>query len=70
MNPTGVIGVTLLSRRSDWRLWLGVDGASRRQAKPGYRFVQWQSDGSASPVLCDGANGSITYTGTACQFAT
>ena len=40
-------------------------------AKPGYRFVQWQSDGtSRSPVLCEGANGSSTYTGSACQFST
>lgn len=38
--------------------------------KPGYSFARWQSDGSPKPVICDNANGSSTYTGAACQFAT
>ena len=38
---------------------------------PGYTFARWESDGSPKPVICDGAtNGSSTYTGSSCQFAT
>ena len=70
-NPTGVIGVDCYpgdpSGDYGWSWTVRLVATP----KPGYRFVQWQSDGSSgSPVLCDGANGSSTYTGSACQFAT
>ena len=32
--------------------------------------MQWQSDGSPKPVICDNANSSSTYTGATCSFKT
>jgi hypothetical protein len=69
-NPTGVVGVNCFPGTPTGDYGSGWTVRYVATPKPGYRFVQWQSDGSGSPVLCDGANGSSTYTGTACQFAT
>ena len=69
-NPTGVVGVNCYPGSPDGDYGWGWTVRYVATPKPGYRFVQWQSDGSPKPVICDGANGSSTYTGTACQFAT
>ena len=70
-NPTGTLGKTCLAGTPSGDYGSGWTVRLVPTAKPGYRFVRWQSDGSSrSPVLCDGANGSSTYTGSACQFAT
>jgi Bacterial Ig-like domain len=70
-NPTGTIGANCYPGDPSGDYGWGWTVRLVATAKPGYRFVQWQSDGSSgSPVLCDSANGSSTYTGSACQFAT
>jgi large repetitive protein len=70
-NPTGTLGATCLAGTLNGNYASGWTVRLVATAKPGYRFVRWQSDGSSrTPVLCDGANGSSTYTGSACQFAT
>jgi Bacterial Ig-like domain len=71
VNPTGVIGVDCFPGDPTGDYGYAWTVRLVATAKPGYRFVQWQSDGSSgAPVLCDGANGSSTYTGIACQFST
>ncbi len=70
-NPTGTLGKTCLAGTPSGDYGWGWTVRLVATPKPGYRFVRWQSDGSArSPVLCDGADGSSTYTDSACQFAT
>ena len=70
-NPTGSLGKTCLAGTPSGDYGWGWNVRLVATAKPGYQFVQWQSDGtSRSPVLCEGANGSSTYTGSACQFST
>ncbi len=69
-NPTGTVGIDCYPGSPDGAYGWGWTVRYVATPKPGYRFVQWQSDGSPKPVICDGANGSSTYTGSACQFAT
>ena len=69
-NPTGTLGATCLAG-IPLATMARVDSAPRRhrQARLPVRAMaeRWVLP---SPVLCDGANGSSTYTGSACQFAT
>lgn len=71
-TPTGTLGATCRagSASGDY----GWNWVVRYVAEPaaGYRFDGWHSDGrtNPSPVLCDGSNGSSSYSGAACQFAT
>jgi hypothetical protein len=71
-TPTGSLGATCRagSASGDY----GWNWVVRYVAEPaaGYRFDGWHSDGRTNPgpVLCDGANGSSDYSGSACQFAT
>lgn len=71
-TPTGTLGATC--RAGDAAGDYGHGWVVRYVAEPaaGYRFAGWRSDGrtNPSPVLCDGSNGSSSYGGAACQFAT
>ena len=71
-TPTGTTGASC--RAGDAGGDYGYGWVVRYVAEPaaGYRFAGWQSDGRTNPgpVLCDGADGSSNYSGTACQFAT
>ena len=71
-TPTGTLGATC--RAGDASGDYGWNWVVRYVAEPaaGYRFDGWQSDGRTTPgpVLCDGSNGSSSYSGTVCQFAT
>jgi hypothetical protein len=70
-NPTGVVGKTCVAGSSSGDYAFGWVVRYVAAAKPGYRFVRWESDGTTrTSVKCDGANGSDVYTGSACQFAT
>lgn len=69
-NPTGTVGVDCYPGDPGGDYGSGWTVRYVATAKPGYHFVQWQSDGSPNPVICDSAGGSSTYTGSACQFAT
>src|SRR4030095_3973600 len=52
-NPTGTVGVDCFpgDPAGDYGNFWDVDYVAT--AKPGYSFVQWQSDGSANPIICD-----------------
>ncbi len=71
-TPTGALGASCRAGSADGDY--GQGWVVRYVAEPasGYRFAGWQSDGRTTPgpVLCDGSNGSSSYTGAACQFAT
>ena len=69
-NPTGAVGMTCLAGTPDGPYGSGWTVRYRAIPKPGYRFVRWESPNTSQGVICDGANGSHTYTGEYCQFAT
>jgi hypothetical protein len=69
-NPTGQIGATCSPGDPAGDYGWGWTVRLVATPKPGYRFVHWTTNGSGNPVLCDGAGGSPTYAGTACQFKT
>ncbi len=69
-NPTGVVGATCLPGDPSGDYGFGWTVRLVATPKPGYHFVHWTTNGSPKPVLCEGANGSPTWTGTTCQFQT
>lgn len=69
-NPTGTIGADCYPGDPAGDYGWGWTVQLKATSKPGYRFVRWQSDGGPKPVVCDGANGSSTYTGETCTFQT
>jgi len=69
-TPTGVLGDTCAPGDPSGPYGHGWTVRLVATPKPGYRFVHWTTNGSGNPVICDGAGGSPTHTGTACQFAT
>jgi hypothetical protein len=69
-TPTGVLGDTCSPGDPSGDYGWGWTVRLVATPKPGYRFVHWTTNGSGDPVICDGADGSATYTGTACQFGT
>ena len=71
-TPTSTLGATCRAGSADGDYGLGWVVRYVAEPAAGYRFDGWRSDGRSNPgpVLCDGSNGSPTYSGTACQFAT
>lgn len=68
-NPTGTIGAHCYPGDPAGDYGWGWVVRYVATPMPGYRFVRWQSDGSANPVVCDGAPGPAHIL-PACQFAT
>jgi len=72
-NPTGAVGKDCFPGDPNGEYGIGWDVDYLAIPKPGYRFDQWQSDGSPKPVICDRSSPpatTSTYTGTACKFRT
>ncbi len=72
-TQTGVVGAECWPGSPNSEYGWGWTVRYVAEAKPGYSFVQWQSDGGSDPVLCDtGSAGTyqIPYGGSACQFRT
>ena len=71
-TPTGTLGATCRAGDASGDYGWGWVVRYVAEPAPGYRFDGWHSDGrtTPTPVLCDGANGSSDYSGSACQFAT
>jgi collagen triple helix repeat protein len=71
-TPTGTVGATCRAGDASGDYGYGWVVRYVAEAAPGYHFAGWQSDGRTNPgpVICDGANGSSSYAGAACQFAT
>lgn len=70
-TPTGTVGANCYPGDPNGNYGYGWVVKWKATPAAGYTFVRWESDGSATTsVKCDGANGSPTYTGTSCQFAT
>ena len=69
-NPTGTVGKDCFAGTPSGDYGFGWDVTYQATPKSGYHFVQWQSDGSPKPVICDNANSSSTYTGATCSFKT
>jgi Bacterial Ig-like domain len=70
-TPTGTVGANCYPGDPSGDYGWGWVVKWKATPAAGYSFVRWESDGSPNPVICDGAtNGSSTYTGTSCQFAT
>ena len=71
-TPTGALGASCRAGSADGDYGQGWVVRYVAEAAAGYRFDGWHSDGRTNPgpVLCDGSNGSSSYSGAACQFAT
>ena len=71
-TPTGTLGASCRAGDASGDYGQGWVVRYVAEAAAGYRFDGWHSDGSTNPgpVLCDGSNGSSSYSGAACQFAT
>jgi hypothetical protein len=72
-NPTGTVGKDCYAGTLNGDYGIGWDVDYLATPKPGYKFVQWQSDGNPNPVICDRSTPAATtstYTGTACKFRT
>ena len=71
-TPTGTLGAACRAGSASGPYNSGWVVRYVAEPAAGYKFRHWVSDGRSNPgpVLCDGANGSSTYTGSACQFST
>ena len=73
-NPSGTVGKTCLAGTPSGDYGWNWDVDYVATPKPGYRFVRWESDGTArSGVICDRSSPAATtttYTGTVCKFRT
>jgi hypothetical protein len=65
-NPTGQVGANCYPGDPTGDYGWGWTIELVATPKPGYRFVQWESDGTANPVQCSG--GPSTHTGTTCHI--
>ena len=70
-TPNWTVGATCTAGTPSGEYGQGWTVRYVATASMGWVFRRWESDGSTrEAVKCDGANGSSTYTGAACQFGT
>jgi hypothetical protein len=69
-TPTDVLGATCRAGDSTGDYGHGWIVQYRAVPAPGYTFAGWRArqGETETPVVCDGANGSSSYSGTNCQF--